>query len=750
MNTNGVLELEDKIVSGKALQAVKILKMSKNYVQSVPQELKSRYLNEGWTVEREFRTKVRMKKQKPQDELFEDRIWLLFANLGYPQLNKDRTLRISYRSGGTSDSQQLDVLAADDEMVLITECKSAIELRKCSFKETIDAYSFQMDKLECALQELFPGRKIKFLLATKGYQLLDTDRSRLKNAGIYHLEEAELQYYEELALHLVPSARYQFLGNLFAGEQVRDFENRVPAIRYEVEGKPCYLFVIEPERLLKISYVLHQNEVNEQLLSSYQRIMKKKRLLEVQRFLQEDGFFPNNVIVSLNDVSFQEAGLQVPGAKGWLGVLSLPDRYRSAFLIDGQHRLYGYSGLEQRHTQAIPVTALVALDELEQKRLFVEINENQKSVQKNLRNTLTADLEWNSRLYSEQRHALRLTIARRLGEERDSPICGRVQIGEEKTGYHNELTLETLDQALRTSSFLRQFDNNNETVRDGSFDRGTNQSTMAVLYPFLVQCLRFFAERMPEEWEREDTLLSVNMGVFAVIKLADDAVNLLLSRGEIAPKTDRTCELLRKIKPYLEPVVDWLRKLPEQERAAFRTNYGSGGRVKLWRAFQLAVYSRVPDFLPIGLADYLEAQQQRGSEQTHRLLKNLEEKLRDDVVERLRRRYGESWLAAGLPKSLYDRIHREAADRNYEQPQLGLKPEDCLTAGDLREIVLHGNHWGELFAGEYAWPEAVAGRGKEEATLWLDRLEELRRKEFASLTEEDGRLIQELCAWQAD
>ena len=77
-----------------------------------------------------------------------------------------------------------------------------------------------------------------------------------------------------------------------------------------------------------------------------------------------------------------------------LGMLHLPQTYRAAYVIDGQHRLYGYADSERAGQDLIPVVAFVDLPRSEQVRLFMQINENQQAVPKNLRNTLNAELLW--------------------------------------------------------------------------------------------------------------------------------------------------------------------------------------------------------------------------------------------------------------------------------------------------------------------------------------------------------------------
>ena len=68
----------------------------------------------------------------------------------------------------------------------------------------------------------------------------------------------------------------------------------------------------------------------------------------------------------------------------------------------------------------------------EQLRLFMEINENQKAVSKNLKNTLDADLKWNSSNLRERAEGLKKQLALDLGDEIRSPLYGRVLVGEDE------------------------------------------------------------------------------------------------------------------------------------------------------------------------------------------------------------------------------------------------------------------------------------------------------------------------------
>ncbi len=203
-------------------------------------------------------------------------------------------------------------------------------------------------------------------------------------------------------------------------------------------GHTYYAFSIEPEKLLKISYVLHRNKANTNMMPTYQRIIKKNRLQAIHKFIdEENGYFPNSIIISIDPgkktgLRFDPASTQVSSAIASVGVLHLPKRYRSAFIIDGQHRLYGYANSRYKESNSIPVVAFLNLERSEQVKLFIQINENQKAVSKNLRVTLKSDLLWTSDDLTDQITALRSRIAIYLGENRRSAFelktfCSRLR-----------------------------------------------------------------------------------------------------------------------------------------------------------------------------------------------------------------------------------------------------------------------------------------------------------------------------------
>lgn len=733
----------ESIVSGEALIKVRKLR-SKTFIESKERRVALPELNEeGWEEYKSYKNNkfVGVRKNKRFDEVFEDRVWCLFEKLGFIYMNKDRSFIMSYDFNDPNNTQQIDVFAADEETVIIVECKAAETIKDGVFKKPLEAFHGQMDGLRREAQKKFPKAKVKFIWATHNYIMSPTDQEKMRQWDIVHFSDAVINYYYELVKHLGSCARYQLLGNLFANQEIRNMDDKIPAIQGEMGGHKYYSFSIEPERLLKIGYVLHRNEANKNMMPTYQRLIKKNRLSKVRKFINDGGYFPNSLIISIESggrgLQFDVSGMKVDGAHSKLGVLHLPKKYRSAYIIDGQHRLYGYSDSNFATTNSIPVVAFVDLDRSEQIKLFMDINENQKAVPKTLRVTLNADMLWDSSDFNERRQALRSKIAQMFGEEETSPLMGRVVIGEDEKSSIRCITVEAIQTALRKSNFMSQFGKKNCIIKDGTFDVGNNQDTCELLYPFLEGCLRYVKNEVPEEWERGDNnygVLTMNRGIQAIIRVINDIVNHLVDLKEIFPKSQRTEELIDQVAFYLDPLNEYLNNLTQQERKELRGYFGGGADTRFWRAFQREIAKERSDFNPDGLKEYWENEAKTYNSDSITYLREIEFWIKNTIKTALVKKYEDNWEIKALPKSIYKRAKSIADERNYDSITSGdgvstVSIWDCVTLKDCKEIITVGSHWTELFESLFTRPEdkKLSG-GKSARTEWIERVANLQNK----------------------
>lgn len=154
------------------------------------------------------------------------------------------------------------------------------------------------------------------------------DLALLDKAGMAYFSDTTVEYYTDLAKHLGSCSRYQLLGSLFANQEIKNMDDRVPAIQGKMGGYTYYSFSIEPEKLLKIGYVLHRSEANKNMMPTYQRLIKKKRLQEVRSFINDGGYFPNSIIISIDTngkgLVFDQSASKVDSTISKIGILHIP------------------------------------------------------------------------------------------------------------------------------------------------------------------------------------------------------------------------------------------------------------------------------------------------------------------------------------------------------------------------------------------------------------------------------------------
>lgn len=762
------MDLYEQLVTGDELASFKN-KRSKTFITSKEKvDDLPNLLDNGWEKAKEYKDKkhVLMRKDKPEYEQFEDRLWLMFYNMGFNLLNRDSLFTLQYDPDVPEGKRKFNVFAADEETTLLVECKYSTFTIESDFYAELKAFQAQIAGLRTQLRKCMGGRKIKFIWATHNYILNRTDKEMMKKCNIMHFDDSSINYYSDLVKHLGTSARYQLLGNLFAKQTIENMDDRIPAIQGKMGGYTYYSFSIEPEKLLKISYVLHRNEANASMMPTYQRIIKKKRLKEVRSFIDNGGYFPNSIIISIDSggkgLVFDRVGPKIEGAISKVGILHIPKQYRSAYIIDGQHRLYGYSGSAYAETNSIPVVAFVDLDRTEQIKMFMDINENQKAVPKTLRVTLNADMLWDSPDLSQQRQALRSKVAQMLGEETTSPLYNRIVIGENESTPSKCITVEAVQAALKKTSFFSQFGKRNVLTKEGTFDCGNNQQSCDLFYPFIERCLLYFMQNCNEEWERGDSnfgMLTMNRGIQAVIRVIDDVVNLLVGKEMIFPKKQSAEDMMGIIGYYLSPLADYFNTLTVDQRKELRGYFGGGADTRFWRTYQKAIADKRPDFTPEGLEEYWINEAKTYNTDTSEMIPVIEEKLKGIMSDGLETLFGENWLIKGLPRSVYTKLKNQADEKVYSLTQEGeddveISPWDFVTLPDCKEIAISGKNWSSAFSELLVMPQekALAG-GKESKTDWIIRLNAIKKKltqKSYSVSLEEYNFVSSVYEWISD
>lgn len=751
MNDNLRIELLGKLASEKEIIKQLTSRKREFITETIKTKLKDSYLDDGWELDREFKHFVRVKKIKTIDVAYEDKVWSLFAQLGFNFLNRDRHFHLPYDKNDSKLTQQIDVFAKDDETILIIECKTSNTNKKGDFKKELEAMKGKLDGIRKSIQALFPyiKHKIKFILATKNLSISEEDKERLKLIGGIHFNEEIINYFYQLLSQLGTAAKYQLLASLFEGQDIPEMENRVPAVEGTMGGHKYYSFSLEPEKLLKIGYVLHRNKANVEMMPTYQRLIKKARLKAVHNFVESGGYFPNSIVISIDSnkkVNFERSNTQVESTLSTVGILHLPKKYCSAFIIDGQHRLYGYANSEYKNKNTIPVVAFINLSRDEQIELFMQINENQKSVSKDLRNTLNADLLWTSENKLEQIKALCSRIAIFLGENRESPLFDKISIGEDK----KNITTQAIENALKRSSFLGKV-SKTKIEELGSIYNGDLDYTFERLKKYLLFGFEYISENLKEEWDKDDAgMLVINKGIYGIIMILGDILNYLKEKAIIDIKKASIKDIFNETMTYLDPVIVYIKNLREEAKIELKTSYGAGGETKYWRVFQKAIQEIYQDFQPEGLRDYFEKEEKRFNDQAIHFIRDIETSFKKDFRLKLEDFFGRKWFEKGVPPKIAEKAITDALNKNreIEDEELEVEHWDCLTIIAYREIAL--KNWQNIFEKELTKPgDEKLGGGKDEKTKWMVKLERIRNQNFHSysVTEEELAFLEELHDW---
>lgn len=400
--------------------------------ESVPKAMLDEYIADGWEIDRELKLKVKLRRPFSHDERLENKVWHLAYLLGYPEISEGRNFQVLIkRKGAEPYYKQIDVLAKDDETVIVAECKSSEKITRRSLQKDIEEFSNLKSPLASAIKNHYGTDfkpKIIWVFFTNNIVWSAPDRERAAGAQIQIVTEKELRYYMQIADHLRGAARFQFLAEFLKGQKIPELEGvKVPAVRGKLGGKTFYSFVSTPRQMLKVAFVNHRSLNDPAGAPSYQRLVSRTRLRQISKFIGSGGFFPTNILVNFTSKCRFEPVAKDDDTSVVFGNLFLPNRYRTAWIIDGQHRLYGYAPLSDKHlNQNIMVVAFEGLKKEEEANLFVTINHEQKSVPKTLLDDLEGELKWGSDKPSERVGAISARLVGLLNNDLGEALYGRV------------------------------------------------------------------------------------------------------------------------------------------------------------------------------------------------------------------------------------------------------------------------------------------------------------------------------------
>lgn len=689
---------------------------------------------EGWIVDRKMRRKTKVRREKVVDERLENRFWMLLFKLCYPELNEGRsfTVRIE-RKGAEPLRKQIDVFGRDEETVIVAECKACEKLTRRSLQKDLEEFCNLKGPIANAVNKHY-GKgfkpKIIWLFVTENIIWSRPDRERAAGGNVRIITERELRYYSEIAEHLGKAARYQFLAEFLKDQSIPELQSiTVPAIRGKLGGRKFYCFVTTPRSLLKISFVNHRSLNDPEGAPSYQRLVSKSRIKDIGGYISSGGFFPNNIIVNFTRTLRFDQISHDESSDVTFGTLYLPDRYRSAWIIDGQHRLYGYSPIDDKFlNHNIIVVGFEALSKAEEANFFVTINHEQKSVPKHLLDDLEGELKWGSTIPSERIGAIAARLINRLNADIGEPFYNRITQQGIKSTNKTCLTIPALKDAIRRSGLIGRALLNNTNYELGPLSGATDSETLERARCGLNQFFSAIRNSNLEEWESgREGYLCTNVAIQAYLLLLGSLIKYWEANTAADSREMAVEDILIEIEEYMAPITDFLEQAKAKEmETAFRVPFGSGGPPEYYYRLCQLIKAKYPDFKPEGMDEWEAEQSEDNIEEADRKLKEIVSEMRQFIFDMFRVVHGEdkdAYWDKGIPdKSLKAKAYERSLDYEVEDR---LPLETYLEVVEMKKIVENKQNW-PLFKKVFNIPEP-GEKGYAKNIKWMDRVNELRR-----------------------
>ena len=703
------------------------------------------YEKKGYSEVSRTAKKTTMNLKKDSGSQFEDDIWCMFYKLGFRVLNADENLRIQW-GPNKEDTQQLDVVAVGEDAIFVVECKATTTPRPGNFKKELNGMEQYKDGVADALKQIYGKKKrVKFIFATRNYRFQEEgeDIQRMKQNGIFHLNDNSYNYITNLIKSYKEAVQYQFHALMFKDELINDDKIVIPALKGEMGGRTYYLFSIEPSKLLKVGFVLHRTKVNDSMAPTYQRLLVPSRLKGITKFINDGGYFPNSIIINFG---VEDSGLDLhftpslgkTGTNAEFGFLYIPNAYGFAHIIDGQHRVYGYANSDHKDDNTIPVVAFENMLSEEQLKIFMDINENQKAVSKNLRIDLEQDLLWDAKRPDSRMKALRSSIIKKLSGSSNHILYNLISIGEDPA----KLSSAPFNNALQRSGLIpkanaSQWTGNTDTciynINECDTEKAMCDSRKRITQ-FIDGAYNIIYDLLEDE-KRNDFLLT-NRGTFAFITLIGSLHTYLMKSDEFSFDSSINTRL-DKLRPYLETLANALNNISDEESANLKGALGSGADPFWLHSFQNMVYKKYNDYCPEELIQWQETQDQTIQEEGNDLKDEIRIMLRKTVLSRLQMVYGVKWEnSVYMLKNECERKILEQYGDNDDFDPSEHDWKDWIEVSDYKKII-EKNFSDQRVVDAFAINIGLPFKTKKDKLAWITMIETKKGKKQAPLTRSD-------------
>ncbi len=560
---------------------------------------------------------------------FESDVWEFFLSLKpnyISNINQKFSLNLSDFNTEDSptglplqDTKETDVMAVFDKHIFIIECKSTnaknktLEDLKPEVKDLKHIANFKSQRIDELTAKSFVPVNMLF---TSGYNYGDKKSNLiikdLLNNDIAAFSEKYMEYIDAvLEKSESPEFAYKQLLGFFRfdqpdfakknklGNPIKTSIRAFTSFSDPDEKKRVFTFSISPSQMLNISTVSHHGarliyDTKQDNQKYYQRLLQKGRVKKIGEYLKsKNQSFPNNILVSYRGKEALEfipetnvdSSEEVIGNKpGTLKFISCPGTFH---VIDGQHRLFGYTGLEKdsplRENHRLIVTAYEDLTVDQEAQLFLDVNTEAKSVSA----SLIMEIEWGGQQVTKKNLANGIVFS--LRDDDSSQLFKQILQAEENGLRLNPKNMQT--------SILKMRILEREELNKVNFKRGNNnwsslEKSVSDLFLHLNVLLKTLKDKSPLLWKRKDSqgdglLKDIIIGAIFIII---DRVTLEVIKEN--PPLDRK-KITERSKKYINKLGEGLNQCSAKELSEKVLNldfYGVKGAAASRRVAAYLIY----------------------------------------------------------------------------------------------------------------------------------------------------------------
>lgn len=697
--------------------------------ETIASPLRSASESDGWFVQRENKTSLRMRRPKRTEEILENRFWNILYRFGYSELNRGRRFRIFTGRAQSSAEKYVDVFAKDDETVVIARCKSLDIPENVSLSDDVHEFASLQKPIADAIRKHYGDAykpKIIWCMVTENIRWSTDDIRLASQNNLKIIQGLELLYFEEFSKKIGPAARFQFHAEYLEDQKVPALAGRkVAAVKTKLGGKTAYLFSALAKDILRIAFVNHRDLRDPSGAPSYQRIVKPSRLKEIGEFLDKGKFFPNTILLNFHRKPIFEQQAKDDVSSIAFGSLILPDRYKSCWIIDGQHRLYGTTYTSSEYNTPLFFIGFDAVSTSEEANIFVEINSKQATVPPTLISALEGEVKWDSAVPRERLSAISSRAVDLLNTRGTGPLEGKVVSPGITAGTSQPLNVRSIQDRINQSSLVGSIDAKTGEIVGGPCWSDGSENTLGRLVTLLE--LHFEEVRLanPTRWEQGKAgLLCTNFGVGSHIRLISELIAHTSDKspGNL-PITD-IHKLYQRIKPFIAPALDFIKTATDvQFEKKFKVIFGSSGFHHYFFAIVDLISEVAPDFSPAGYRDFKRLTSHEVTDLADRQVKWVQKVVPSYVTNRLRVIYGDEFFDHAIPKEIQKACQAKRIDDEAGEK---LPVETYLDWIQLQKIVTQ-KEVREEFKGTLSIRLLDEAGGKHFYSGWFESLNRIRR-----------------------